>query len=184
MRGKKKTLKTAGRVLLLTVISLLIGIRLYSWNARTLAGNAMPMPFGYGISVVLSGSMEPALSENDLVIVHEQDTYEKDDIVVYQSGSILVIHRIMSIDGDTVVTQGDANNAEDDPIALSEIKGKMVARLPKIGAAGLFLKTPAGFLLAVIVAVLLFELPYRRERKKAAAEQERIKEEIKRLKDE
>lgn len=184
MSGKMKTLKTVGRVLLLAMISLLIGSRLYSWNARTLVGNAMPMPFGYGLSVVLSGSMEPTLSVNDLVIVHAQDTYETGDIVVYQSGSILVIHRIIALEDGTAITQGDANNAADHPIVLSDIKGKAVAQVPMVGAVGLFLKTPAGFLLVLLAAVALFEVPNWKERKKAADERERIKEEIKRLKGE
>lgn len=144
----------------------------------------MPMPFGYGISVVLSGSMEPTLSVDDLVIVHEQDSYETGDVVVYQSGNILVIHRIISIEGDAVITQGDANNIADQPIQLSDIRGKAVAHVPKIGAVGLFMKTPAGFLIVLIGAVVLFELPYWKERRKATAERERIIEEIKRLKGE
>ena len=180
----KNSVKALGRLLLLAVISLVIGLRLYSWNARVLAGNAMPMPFGWGLSVVLSGSMEPSLSVNDLVIVHEQAAYETGDIVVYQSGNMLVCHRIVSLQDGTVTTQGDANNAPDPPIGLADIKGKAVAQVPGVGAAGLFLKTPAGFGLAVIVAVLLFELPYWQQRKKADAERQRIKEEIKKLKGE
>ena len=45
-----------------------MGINVYLWNASSLAGNAMPMPFGFGMAVVLSGSMEPVLSVNDLLL--------------------------------------------------------------------------------------------------------------------
>ena len=184
MSETKRKLKTIGRILLLAVISLIIGIRLYSWNAQTLAGNTMPMPFGWGFSVVLSGSMEPTLSVNDLVIVHEQSDYKVDDIVVYQDESILVIHKIVSIDGDVVVTKGDANDVEDQPISTSDIKGKAVFHLPFIGALIRFLKTPVGLILIIAAAIVLFELPHLQDRKKAAEEQEKIKEEIKRLKGE
>lgn len=181
MKGK---LKRIGRIILLSIIGLIIGINLYSWNASTLVGNAMPMPFGWGASVVLSGSMEPALSVNDLVIVREQSEYNKDDIVVYQDGSMLVIHRIISIDGDKVITQGDANNTADKPIEMSAIKGKQVASVPLVGALTNFLKTPTGFILVIIAAIALFEVPYLKERKRANEEQEKIKEEIRRLKEE
>lgn len=184
MRKTKRKLKGVGRVILLVAISLVIGTKLYGWNARTLAGNAMPMPFGWGMSVVLSGSMEPILSVNDLVIVHEQTSYNERDIVVYQDGSSLVIHRIISIDGDTAVTQGEANNVADSPIGVSEIKGKAVAHIPFAGALVLFLKTPVGFLLMLFAAIVLFELPLLRERKKTAETQEKIKAEIRRLKGE
>lgn len=181
MKGK---LKKVGRIILLSIIGLIIGINLYIWNASALVGNAMPMPFGWGASVVLSGSMEPALSVNDLVIVREQSEYNKDDIVVYQDGGMLVIHRIISIDGDKVITQGDANNTADQPIEMSAIKGKQVASIPLVGALTNFLKTPTGFILVIIAAIALFEVPYLKERKRANEEQEKIKEEIRRLKEE
>ena len=183
MNETKQKLKTFGRIILLFIISLVIGIRLYSWNAQTLTGNTMPMPFDWGFSVVLSGSMEPTLSVNDLVFVHEQNSYETDDIVVYQDGNMLVIHRIIAVDGDEIVTKGDANNVADEPISASAIKGKAVLHIPFIGALIRFLKTSVGFIMIIAAAIALFELPHLQERKKAAEEQERIKEEIKRLKD-
>lgn len=184
MSRKKKKLRTIGRIILLAVISFLVGLKIYGWNAQTLAGNEMPMPFGWGISVVLSGSMEPELSVDDLVFVHEADSYNVDDIVVYQDKSLLIIHRIISIDGDEVITKGDANNTEDDPIKTSKIKGRAVCTIPGAGAVMRFLKTPAMTVLLIIAAVVLFEAPYFIERRRANEEQEKIKEEIRRLKGE
>ena len=183
MSNSKSTLKKVGRIILLSVIGLIIGINLYSWNARTFVGNEMPMPFGIGASVVLSGSMEPALSVDDLVIVAEQSEYNEGDIVVYQDGNSLVIHRIIAINGDTVITQGDANNTSDEPITLSAIKGKAVASIPFVGAVVDFIKTPIGFILVILLAVALFEIPYLKERKRADDEREKIKEEIRKLKE-
>lgn len=173
-----------GRIILLTAISLVIGITIYSWNAQILAGNAMPMPFGYGVSVVLSGSMEPTLSINDMVIVHEQDSYETGDIVVYQNGNMLVIHRIIDRKDPVVITQGDANNVADLPIQIRDIKGKAIAHIPLMGAVVRFLKTPIGTVLLVVAAALLFEMPYLRKRRKAEEDKEKIKEEIRKLKGE
>ena len=184
MSKAKVTLKKVGRTILLSVIGLIIGISVYSWNARTFVGNAMPMPFGWGVSVVLSGSMEPALSVNDMVFVKEQGSYETGDIVVYQDGSSLVIHRIISVDGNEITTQGDANNTADQPVDISSVKGKAVASIPFVGAVAQFLKTPVGFILVIIAAIVLFELPYLKERKRAEDELEKIKEEIKQLKEE
>ena len=183
-KRKSKLKSTVLRVIPLAVISLVLGLRLYLWNAQNLVGNAMPMPFGWGASVVLSGSMEPALSVDDLVFVKAQDSYSVGDVVVYQDGSILVIHRIISIDGDEIITQGDANSAADDPVDLSLVKGMAVGHVPYVGALVRFLQSAAGFVVVLIAAVVLFELPYRRERKQSEEDIERIKEEIRRLKDE
>lgn len=66
-----KQLKTALRMLTLLILGVFLGVRFYVWNAQSLTGNAVPMPFGIGASVVLSGSMEPALSVGDLLIFTE-----------------------------------------------------------------------------------------------------------------
>ena len=184
MSEKKKKLQAVGRIVLLVVISLVIGSKVYEWNAQTLTGNAMPMPFGWGVSVVMSGSMEPALSVNDLVVIHRVDDYEVNDIVVYQDERSLVIHRIISEEDETVITMGDNNDTEDAPIKRSSIKGKAVLHIPFIGAVARVLKTPIGTILLLVLAVLLFELPYFRQRQKEEADIEAIKEEIRRLKDE
>ena len=71
----KEKLQAFLRAALVIVVSLVIGFNLYSWNARSLTGNVLPMPFGYGAAVVLSGSMEPAISVDDLIVVKAADGY-------------------------------------------------------------------------------------------------------------
>ena len=107
-----KQIKTILRTFLIIFVSLVVGFNLYTWNAQSLMGNALPMPFGYGAAVVLTGSMEPAVSANDLILVAEKPVYAEEEIVVYQSGNILVVHRILDITDGMVTTKGDANNAQ------------------------------------------------------------------------
>lgn len=179
-----KQLKTVGRMAALLVIGIFLGVRLYVWNAQSLTGNAVPMPFGVGASVVLSGSMEPTISVGDLLIFTEQEEYMVGDIVVYQSGRTPVVHRIVAMDAETVVTRGDANNTSDAPFALDLVRGKVNLIVPIIGYLFLALKTPIGTLLTVAAAVLLMELSFRKERKEKQSEQDKIKEEIRRLMEE
>ena len=184
MKRKRKTLKALGRGFLLVGICLVLGLRLYSWNARTFTGNALPMPFGFGMSVVLSGSMEPTLSVDDLVIIRAAKDYKVGDIVVYQDASSLVIHKVIAIDEDQIVTKGEANNTADDPIPVSAVKGKAIGHIPMVGAAVRFLRTPVGLVLLLVAAIVLFELPFLGKRKTDTQEQEQIKAEIRRLKGE
>ncbi|MBR4289273.1 MAG: signal peptidase I [Oscillospiraceae bacterium] len=181
MRIDKKTLL---RYVALGVLAVLIGTGVYSLNASHLTGNQMPMPFGYGASVVLSGSMEPALSVGDLLVVRQEASYAQGDIVVYQAGRMAVVHRITAIDGETVTTRGDANTAFDEPIAADAIKGKVVAAVPLLGYAVWALKSPVGVAATIAVAVLLVELSYRGEKAEKNAEQEKIKAEIRALMEE
>ena len=181
-KNRKMSIKRVLRMVLLVLISLFLGGSLYAWNAETLVGNAMPMPLGWGVWVVLSGSMEPNLHVNDMVLVVHQDSYAVGDIVVYQEGRSLVIHRVVSVSGDTLTTKGDANDIPDTPVALSAVKGKAITQIPLFGGVLRFLKTPVGFLLMGVLAVILFEVPYYRERKKAAKSQKALRQEIERLK--
>ena len=121
---------------------------------------------------------------DDLIIVAAQDGYEVDDIVVYQSGSILVVHRIIEMDGQTVTTQGDANQAADEAIDVSVIKGKVIAIVPALGSLARVLKTPTATIVLLVGAVLLLELSFRKEKQKKSDDLELIKEEIRRLKEE
>ena len=158
-----------------------LGVNLYLTNAQVLTGDQMPMPFGYGASVVLSGSMEPALSVGDLLIVRSAPAYQPGDVVVYQAERMAVVHRLLSTDGETAVTKGDANTAKDAPIAVTAIKGKVVSVIPLLGYPVWALKSPLGVISTLGAAILLVELSFRREKTDKDAEQERIKAEIRAL---
>ena len=175
--------KDAARLLLIVLCGLILGINVYHANASKLLGNRLPMPFGYGAAVVLSGSMEPVLSKGDLIVVKEAKRYEENDIVVFQDKGGLVVHRIIATDGETFTTKGDANNGADEPIDSTVIKGKVLFWLPVVGDVVSFMKTPVGTALVIAAAILLIEVPRRNEKKKDDEERQKIIDEIKRLKD-
>lgn len=179
-----KSCKNLLRILLLTVCGAVLGINVYMANASKLLGEEMPMPFGFGAAVVLSGSMEPTFSTGDLIIVRQEPTYGIDDIVVFQEGRTLVVHRIVDMADGTVTTRGDANNAEDEPIEFSAIKGKVLLHIPGVGNVVSFLKTPLGTVLVIAAAIALVEIPRRREQKQDEEQRQKLLEEIKKLKDE
>ena len=179
-----KQFKMILRTLLIIFVSLVVGFNLYTWNAQSLIGNTLPMPFGYGAAVVLTGSMEPTIHVNDVILVAEQPTYAENEIAVYQSGSILVVHRILDITDGMVTTKGDANNAPDAPIELSAVKGKVVGVIPGVGGIVKILKTPTATAIMLVGAVLLLEASFRKDKAKGDDQLEKIKEEIRKLKDE
>ncbi|MBR6650127.1 MAG: signal peptidase I [Clostridia bacterium] len=184
MKKNKKKFPSALRLILLIICGAALGINVYLANAKSLVGNQMPMPFGYGASVVLSGSMEPEFSKGDLIVVAESDSYQKRDIVVFQDGASLVVHRIIDIDGDKIITQGDANATADEPIEASVIKGKVLFHIDNLGTVASFFKTPVGTVLLVVLAIALVEIPRRREKEADDEEKQKILEEIKRLREE
>ncbi len=178
----KIQLKSVIRISVLVLLAVLIGVSIYSINASMLGGNALPMPFGFGMTVVLSGSMEPELSVDDLLIVTPSDTYEVGDVVVYQTQRTAVVHRIVAINGDKIITRGDANNTDDDPIAKENIKGKVIFAIPFIGLIVNLIKTPFGTILLLGAAVWLLEASFKKEKDKKAEELAAIRREIEELK--
>ena len=179
---KKFSKKTVFRYIVFSFIGIVLGLFVYTQNAKGLLKDKMPMPFGYGMSVVLSGSMESRLSVDDLVIIKATDSYNVNDIVIYQDGNSLVIHRIIEIDGDTVTTKGDANNTSDEPIQKSQIKGVLVYDIAGFGAVVNILKQPVFVILILAAAFLLTELSYRKEKDTDTEELDEIKKMIEELK--
>lgn len=152
--------KASNHKKLLRVITLCVVAALILTVAGTviygrITGNAMPMPLGFGIAVVMSGSMEPAISTGDLLIVTRQRDYTLGDIIVFQSGSSAVTHRIVAAQGDTFITQGDANNTQDPPITREQIKGAVAQVIPGAGNVINWIQSPAGTLMVLALAAWL-----------------------------
>ena len=179
---KNKILKTVLRIIALSCVSIFLGCNIYLWNAQSLTGNVLPMPFGVGVAVVLSGSMEPELSVDDVIVVVAQDSYEVGDVVVYQSSGALVVHRIVKIDGEMVVTKGDANNADDGEMNIGLIKGEVTGHIDGAGAVVRLMKSPIVSVGLLAVAIFLLERSYRKEKQQGDDELDAIKAEIRRLK--
>lgn len=180
---KKKVFRIIGAVTLALIVGFSIGLCFYSYNARVVNNDALPMPFGLGVSVVYSGSMEPTYSPGDLVFVRPADSYAVDDIIVFQRNEKAVMHRIIAIDENTVVTKGDANNVEDEPMSVSVIKGKVVLTIPWVGHIFRFIKSTAGTITILAVAFVLFELSFILEKRAARKKREELRQEIEKLKE-
>lgn len=182
--NKKKKVSALARRLGLAVLGLFLGLNMYLLNAERVLGNNLPMPFGYGAAVVLSGSMEPTFSKDDLILVKQTDAIAVGDIVVFQSDGMLVVHRVIAVDGDMVTTQGDANNIADPAFEKSAVMGIVIGWIPRVGVVVNALKTPAGTIGVLVCAFLLIELSFRKQKEKDDKELEAIKEEIRRLRSE
>ena len=184
MKQTHKKLKTVLRLVLVALAAAVIGVNIYALNASLISGDSVPMPFGVGAAVIVSGSMEPELSVGDLIIVRERDSYEIGDVIVYQDGRMSVTHRIVAMNEESVTTKGDANNTNDDPIVPAQIKGEVVAAIPLVGYVIDAIKTPLGTLCILALAVLLLERSFRMDKEKDAGELDAIKAEIEKLKQE
>ena len=121
---------------------------------------------GWFSAIIGSGSMEPSISVNDLLLINGSASYRENDIITYVSvhGS-LVTHRIKEVTEYGYITQGDANNTIDEEISSQRVLGKVSFILPGIGGIVYGLLSPEGVGLLVCACVLfwLFESLRREE---------------------
>lgn len=180
---KNKKVKNIVKISILTILSILLGLKIYSSNVNSLTGKQMAMPFGYGMGYVTTGSMEPEYLIDDLIIVKKCKTYQVDDVIVFQDGNSLVVHRIVSINGKEIITRGDANTGDDDPIDIEKIYGKVIKKFNGGGSLIRKLKSPVVIVVIILLAFILMEISFLSEKKESNEDIEKIKKEIKELKE-
>jgi signal peptidase len=137
----------------------------------------------YPLLAVASGSMIPTLNVGDLIVVQGGlnvnnviAEYETGDIVVFHKPSNpdeLIVHRAVEKINDELRTKGDNNDHADYwTVTNDELVGKVVGNIPYLGHIPLFVHTPTGItiiLLVIVVLILLeFVIPIAREKTKAA----------------
>lgn len=85
--------------------------------------------FGYKPVLILTGSMEPTMHVNGVVIV-EKTTYEdvkEGDIIMYKVNDKMITHRIIEKSSEGITTKGDNNQTEDAYLLTEEnIQAKVV----------------------------------------------------------
>lgn len=180
---RKKIIQYALRIVLLVIISFTFGLTVYMWNAKKMNNDLMPMPLKFSIGYVKTGSMQPNLNINDLIIVVKTNDYEVDDIIVYQSHGELIVHRIVAIDGETITTKGDNVETNDTPIKYDQVKGEVVKSFSKLGYVAKLFSSTVSKLCLLAAAVILLVLSYRKEKETEDQKIEALKEEIRKLKE-
>lgn len=169
-QNKNKTLQIVVRCIIAVLLCAVLYTAVFFVAVKIQNPNAVPMPFGVGASLVLSGSMEPEISTDDLVFVKRADELHVGDVVLYNTGGSNVLHRITKIDGDIITTQGDANNTEDKPISASVVLGVYIGKVPSGGKIIRFVTNPpfvmAVVFLLIVAAVTWMFVEDHRERKK------------------
>jgi signal peptidase len=135
--------------------------------------------------VVSSGSMEPVLQIDDVLIVRDGGSWGElkvGAIIVFNrpdGGDRVIVHRIIEIDEDadgdrTIRTKGDANPSPipgtDYPIKEDDYIGKVVYVVPGIGVITKVISPPVNYIIiAIILAILFFNRLGRKDKGAAPA---------------
>ena len=131
MKDAKKTFQMIRKVAEWVLTIAIIALSLYCIVGVIAKGSEFYF-FGYKPVVVLSGSMEPYMETNSLVIVKQtKDIQEKDVVMFHLDEDNMVCHRVMDIDDEgNITTKGDNNVVADfEKITVDDVEGKVVVRM-------------------------------------------------------
>lgn len=131
MKDAKKTFQLIRKVAEWVLTIAIIALSLYCIVGVIAKGSEFYF-FGYKPVVVLSGSMEPYMETNSLVIVKQtKDIQEKDVVMFHLDEDNMVCHRVMDIDDEgNITTKGDNNDVADfEKITVDDVEGKVVVRM-------------------------------------------------------
>lgn len=186
MKVVKKICRWIFDIILFIILAIAL-IMAYNHIQINIKGNTYTTMLGYSAFEVATGSMSNTIEIGDVILVkliEPNETLSENEIVVFTQDTTLVTHRIIKINGDQIITKGDANNTQDDPISRGQIIGKVVKIIPDVKMWKEIILTPK-VLIPTSISILLLWIffSYDKEKdvkktKKIIEEQEYIDEEI------
>ena len=120
-------------------------------------------PFGIRTAIVLTGSMEPSLKINDFVIMRKTKSIKVNDIISYKLNNSEILHRVIRINNNEIVTKGDANNKEDNPISINQVTGVYVGKIKYLGSIITFITKPIIFSTIITLLAVIIFIPVKKE---------------------
>ena len=141
--------------ILITVVVVITIIGLYYMAQVKILNKDYANIFGYTFFEVATGSMANTINIGDIVVVKVNEAFKENDIIVYKEENSFITHRVIKIDGQDLITRGDANNSEDKPIKSDQILGKVIYVIPKIGIWRKVLASPEILGMIIIFIILL-----------------------------
>ena len=115
---------------------------------------------GWRVDTVLSGSMEPSIATGGIVVIGPVSAADVrvGDVISFTANNVNVCHRVIAIKEGTprqFTTKGDANDSPDPlPVSQANLRGKVALSIPLIGRLIVFMKTPVGLFMTVIIPLL------------------------------
>jgi signal peptidase len=155
------------RDILSVVLAVVLLLNLIGVFKKLVLKEDIPLVFGFGYAIILSGSMEPEFYPGDMVVIHKEAMYEAGDIVTFQQSGRPVTHRISEETTDGFITKGDFNNSADQEIVKrNQVIGKIIKVIPQAGDAVDFFQSTTGMILILLALFAATVIPGMVRRKK------------------
>lgn len=146
----------------------------YALLGLVLVVTMLPRLTDFEVRRVVSGSMEPAVGLNSLAITRAvgPDDVQAGDIILFEAPSRgwsdaastghPILHRVIHVaeDGAGFHTRGDANEHDDGwVVPPANVRGELLFQIPYAGYLFLFMSSPLGYLLCVVLPGFAIMVP-------------------------
>ncbi|MCI6616310.1 signal peptidase I [Ruminococcus sp.] len=160
-----KIIKLIKNIICWTLIAVLVFTLVVFFMSRI--NGSTPSVFGYSIFRVSSGSMEPELMVGDIILdktVDNPEDLKVGDVITFKSsdyGDLLVTHKVIKApyeeNGKLMLqTKGIANEVEDKPISVDNVKGIMICKVDYLDTVYNVFLSPWGLLILIALIVIIF----------------------------
>ncbi len=181
-KGNIKKIHKILKIIIYPIIIAILLVILYLGYMRYVKHEKDVNIFGFRQYVVATGSMEPQYNIGDLIITREipEEEIKIGDIINYisENKTDTITHRVVDIiekDGQTYYkTKGDNNNSEDSELVqYSQIKGKLLFKVSKLGTLLTEMFTGTGIAILIIIIIISYTKDKDKEEKILARENAR-----------
>lgn len=160
-----RIIKLIKNIICWTLIAVLVFTLVVFFMSRI--NGSTPSVFGYSIFRVSSGSMEPELKVGDIILdktVDNPEDLKVGDVITFKSsdyGDLLVTHKVIKApyeeNGKLMLqTKGIANEVEDKPISVDNVKGIMICKVDYLDTVYNVFLSPWGLLILITLIVIIF----------------------------
>lgn len=160
-----RIIKLIKNIICWTLIVILVFTLVLFFTSRI--NGSTPSVFGYSIFRVSSGSMEPELMVGDIILdktVDNPEDLKVGDVITFKSsdyGDLLVTHKVIKApyeeNGKLMLqTKGIANEVEDKPISVDNVKGIMICKVDYLDTVYNVFLSPWGLLILIALIVIIF----------------------------
>lgn len=153
--------------ILMILVLVAIAFILYFIDAQINARKGIDKQPLFGAYIIISPSMVPTINVYDAIVIKraEPEELEVNDVITFLStdsrySGLVITHRIVGIEksktGEVYFrTKGDNNNTEDSSLVrASNIYGKVILKIPKIGYIQQVLTNAVGWVVLIVIPCL------------------------------
>ena len=102
---------------------------------------------------VVGRSMEPTISEDDAVLIAPagNEDIKSGDIIAFRHEEQRIIHRVGGFENGKIQTEGDNSGPDSFLVEYSEVFGKHLLTIPRVGPYLVRVYSPLGFIFLILV---------------------------------